>query len=192
MKHIKLSEIANINFCTITPSRSKPSATPTKWLVCANFLVDNEIDKNTSVNNVLPDENWLLHKNDIIVKRIAPTFVNYIDSIDNGIYCGNNLIIITPNDKVDSKYLAMILNEQIGSLSKESSIGAVMKSISRTDLEEMSIPFPDIKTQKAIGSLWHNGIELKKKRIRLAELENIKTNFTINKAIKMLGGKKNG
>lgn len=192
MKHIKLSEIANINFCTITPSRSKPSATPTKWLVCANFLVDNEIDKNTSVNNVLPDENWLLHKNDIIVKRIAPTFVNYIDSIDNGIYCGNNLIIITPNDKVDSKYLAMILNEQIGSLSKESSIGAVMKSISRTDLEEMSIPFPDIKTQKAIGSLWHNGIELKKKRIRLAELENIKMNYTINKAIKMLGGKKNG
>ena len=192
MKHIKLSEIANINFCTITPSRSKPSATPTKWLVCANFLVDNEIDKNTSVNNVLPDENWLLHKNDIIVKRIAPTFVNYIDSIDNGIYCGNNLIIITPNDKVDSKFLAMILNEQIGSLSKESSIGAVMKSISRTDLEEMSIPFPDIKTQKAIGSLWHNGIELKKKRIRLAELENIKMNYTINKAIKMLGGKKNG
>ena len=192
MKHIKLSEIANINFCTVTPSRSKPSETPTKWLVCANFLVDNEIDKNTSVNNVLPDENWLLHKNDIIVKRIAPTFVNYIDSIDNGIYCGNNLIIITPNDKVDSKYLAMILNEQIGSLSKESSIGAVMKSISRTDLEEMSIPFPDIKTQKAIGSLWHNGIELKKKRIRLAELENIKMNFTINKAIKMLGGKKNG
>ena len=86
----------------------------------------------------------------------------------------------------------MILNEQIGSLSKESSIGAVMKSISRTDLEEMSIPFPDIKTQKAIGSLWHNGIELKKKRIRLAELENIKMNYTINKAIKMLGGKKNG
>lgn len=192
MKHIKLREIANINFCTVTPSRSKPSAAPTKWLVCANFLVDNEIDKHLSVNNVHPDENWLLHKNDIIVKRIAPTFVNYIDSIDNGIYCGNNLIIITPNDKVNSKYLAMILNEQIGSLSKESSIGAVMKSISRTDLEEMSIPFPDIKTQKAIGSLWHNGIELKKKRIRLAELENIKMNYTINKAIKMLGGKKNG
>lgn len=192
MKHKKLREISNINFCTITPSRSKPSVTPTKWLVCADFLVDNEIDKHPSVNNILPDENWLLHKNDIVVKRIAPTFINYIDDIEDGIYCGNNLIIVIPKNIVDSKYLAMILNEKIASLSKESSIGAVMKSISRTDLEEMRIPFPDIETQKAIGSLWHNGIELKKKRTRLAELENIKMNYTINKAIKMLGGKKNG
>lgn len=192
MKHKKLREISNINFCTITPSRSKPSVTPTKWLVCADFLVDNEIDKHPSVNNILPDENWLLHKNDIVVKRIAPTFINYIDDIEDGIYCGNNLIIVIPKNIVDPKYLAMILNEKIASLSKESSIGAVMKSISRTDLEEMRIPFPDIETQKAIGSLWHNGIELKKKRTRLAELENIKMNYTINKAIKILGGKKNG
>ena len=192
MKHKKLREISNINFCTITPSRSKPSVTPTKWLVCADILVDNEIDKHPSVNNILPDENWLLHKNDIVVKRIAPTFINYIDDIEDGIYCGNNLIIVIPKNIVDPKYLAMILNEKIASLSKESSIGAVMKSISRTDLEEMRIPFPDIETQKAIGSLWHNGIELKKKRTRLAELENIKMNYTINKAIKMLGGKKNG
>ena len=192
MKHKKLREISNINFCTITPSRSKPSVTPTKWLVCADFLVDNEIDKHPSVNNILPDENWLLHKNDIVVKRIAPTFINYIDDIEDGLYCGNNLIIVIPKNIVDPKYLAMILNEKIASLSKESSIGAVMKSISRTDLEEMRIPFPDIETQKAIGSLWHNGIELKKKRTRLAELENIKMNYTINKAIKMLGGKKNG
>lgn len=192
MKYKALKDFASINFCTITPSRSKPSMTPTNWLVSANFLADNEIDKNVSSNYVKPDENWLLHSNDIVIKRITPTFVNYIEKIDQDIYCGNNLIIVRPGEKVDSKYLAMVLNEQIGNLSKESSIGAVLKSISRTDLEEMSIPFPDLKTQETIGLLWYNGIELKKKRTRLAELENIKMNYTINKAIKKLGGKKNG
>lgn len=189
MRYKKLKDVANIKFCTITPSRSKPSAEPTRWLLCANFLADNQIDGNVTTNYVMPDENWLLHKDDIVIKRITPTFVNYIDVIKENIYCGNNLIIVTPNTGIDAKYLAMILNEQIGAFSKESSIGAVMKSISKSDLEAMSIPYPNTEIQKAIGLLWHNGIELKKKRTRLAELENIKMNYSINI---MLGGKENG
>ena len=192
MKYKKLKDVADINFCTITPSRSKPSASPTSWLLCANFLADNQIDGDVTTNYVMPDESWLLHKDDIVIKRITPTFVNYVDTIEDSIYCGNNLIIVTPNTDIDAKYLAMILNEQIGSFSKESSVGAVMKSISKSDLEAMSIPYPDTKIQKKIGLLWYNGIELKKKRTRLAELENIKMNYSINKAIKMLGGKENG
>lgn len=192
MRYKKLKDVADINFCTITPSRSKPSATPTSWLLCANFIADNQIDENVTTNYVMPDESWLLHKDDIVIKRITPTFVNYVDAIDINTYCGNNLIIVTPNTGIDAKYLAMILNEQIGDFSKESSVGAVMKSISKSDLEAMSIPYPDIEIQEKIGLLWYNGIELKKKRTRLAELENIKTNYSINKAIKMLGGKKNG
>ena len=188
----KMKDVADINFCTITPSRSKPSATPTNWLLCANFLADNQIDGNVTTNYVMPDESWLLHKDDIVVKRITPTFVNYVDAVDTNIYCGNNLIIVTPNTDIDAKYLAMILNEQIGDFSKESSVGAVMKSISKSDLEAMSIPCPDTEIQEKIGLLWHNGIELKKKRTRLAELENIKMNYSINKAIKVLGGKENG
>ncbi len=192
MKYKKLKDVADINFCTVTPSRSKPSATPTNWLLCANFLADNQIDGYITTNFVMPDESWLLHKDDIVVKRITPTFVNYVDTIDINTYCGNNLIIVTPKENIDAKYIAMILNEQIGSFSKESSVGAVMKSISKSDLEAMSIPYPDTKIQKKIGLLWYKGIELKKKRTRLAELENIKMNYSINKAIKMLGGKENG
>lgn len=192
MKYKKLKEIADINFCTVTPSRSKKSLVPTKWIACSNFLPDNEMDGNITTNFVMPDEDWVLHKNDIVIKRITPTFANYISQISDEIYCANNLIIITPNDMVDGKYLAMILNERIGDFSKESSIGAVMQSISKSDLEAMSIPFPDKKTQKALGLLWYDGIELKKKKMRLAELENIKMNYSINKAIKLLGGKKDG
>ena len=192
METVRLKEIAEIKFCTITPSRSKPFESSSKWLLCANFLNNNEIDLKFTINNVLPDKDWLLSENDIVIKRITPTFVNYIDYIQPGIYCGNNLIIVTPNDKVDAKYLAMILNERIVDLSKESSIGAVMKSISRSDLEKMQIPLPDLQTQKTIGLIWYNGIELKKKKSKLAELENKKINCEIKKAIKILGGNNNG
>ncbi len=192
MKNKKLNEIAEITFCTVTPSRSKPSNVSVKWLMSANFYADNIIEKSITVNNVAPDENWLLQKDDIVIKRITPAFVNYIDSIEDGIYCGNNLIIVKPSNDVDAKYLAMMLNEQIGNLSEESSVGAVMKSISKSDLENISIPFLDMDKQKAIGMLWYKGIELKKKKVRLAELENLKTNYYIKKTIKMCGGKDNG
>lgn len=192
MQHIKLGSLATIKFCSITPSRSKPSETPTKWLACANFITDNIVDNSPTINYVVPDEEWLLSQGDIVIKRITPTFINYIDFDPGEIYCGNNLIIVTPNIKNDAKYLAMILNEKIGELSKESSIGAVMKSISRNDLESLEIPIPDERKRQIVGELWYKGIEIKKKRIRLAELENQRTNYLIKKSIQTSGGKNNG
>lgn len=183
MEHRKLSELATIKFCSITPSRSKMQEDSTKWLVCANFLANNEVENIPIVNNVIPEEEWRLNQNDIVIKRITPTYVNYIDYAPKKIYCGNNLIIVTPNEAIDAKYLAMILNNKIGELSQESSVGAVMKSVSRKDIEAVKVPLPDIEKQRLIGELWYNGIELKKKRNRLAELENIRNNFLIQRMI---------
>ena len=192
MQYKKLGDCAKIKFCSLTPSRSKQQSTPSKWFVCANFLTDNVVINDPTINYVVPDDEWLLSQGDIVIKRITPTFVNYIDFDPGETYCGNNLIVVSPNIKKDAMYLALILNEKIGELSKESSIGAVMKSISRSDLESLEIPMPDeIKRQK-IGELWYNGIELKKKKIRLANLENIQTNYLIKKYIHISGGKNNG
>ena len=83
----------------------------------------------------------------------------------------------------------MILNDNIGELSKESSIGAVMKSISRQDLEMLEIPLPEEYKRRLLGELWYNAIELKKKRIKLAELEKIRTTYIIKKTIHTSGGK---
>ena len=38
MKHLRLSEIAEIKFCVVSPGRTKTQETPTMWLQCANFL----------------------------------------------------------------------------------------------------------------------------------------------------------
>ena len=192
MQYEKLGDCATIKFCSITPSRSKTQTVSTSWLVCANFLADNVVVCDPTINYVIPDQEWLLSQGDIVIKRITPTFVNYIDFDPGEIYCGNNLIIVSPNIKTDAMYLAMLLNEKISELSKESSIGAVMKSISRNDLESLEIPMPDERKRQIVGELWYKSIELKKKRTKLAELENIRINYCIKKSIHISGGNNNG
>ena len=192
MYYKKLGECAKITFCSITPSRSKTQIALSKWFVCSNFLVDNKVVKEPTVNNVVPDSDWLLHRHDIVIKRITPTFVNYIDFEPQEIYGGNNLIIITPHSKIDAKYLAMILNDKIDELSKESSVGAVMKSISRNILEQLDIPMIDEHKRRIVGELWYKGIELKKKKNKLIELENTRTNHLLKRIIQISGGTNNG
>lgn len=192
MKHLRLSEIAEIKFCVVSPGRTKTQETPTMWLQCANFLRNNTVIYEATAINYVPDEELLIKKDDIVVKRISPMFVNYIDYIPNEMYAGNNLIVITPKQEVYSKYLAMQLNERIESLSESSSVGAVMKSVSRQHLEEVMIPLLPYEKQILVGDLWYSGIELEKMKSRLAELESQKRNYQIKKYVETFGGKNNG
>ena len=191
MKHLRLAEIAEIKFCVISPGRTKTQEAPTMWLQCANFLRNNTIIHDATATNYVPDTELLIKKDDIVVKRISPMFVNYIDYIPDEMYAGNNLIVITPTQEIYSKYLAMLLNERIESLSETSSVGAVMKSVSRQHLEEVDLPILPYEKQVLIGDLWYSGIELEKMRTRLAELESQKRNYQIKKYVETFGGKYN-
>ena len=192
MKYARLVDVAEIKFCSVSPGRTKTQEEPTLWLQCANFLRNNTVTCDATVTNYVPDDELLIKKDDIVVKRISPMFVNYIDYIPDKMYAGNNLIVITPKQEVYSKYLAMLLNERIESLSESSSVGAVMKSVSRQHLEEVDLPMLPYEKQVLVGDLWYSGIELKKMRTRLAELESQKRNYQIKKYVETFGGKYNG
>ena len=192
MKYARLVDVAEIKFCSVSPGRTKTQEEPTLWLQCANFLRNNTVTCDATVANYVPDDGLLIKKDDIVVKRISPMFVNYIDCIPDEMYAGNNLIVITPKQEVYSKYLAMLLNERIESLSESSSVGAVMKSVSRQHLEEIELPILPYEKQVLIGDLWYSGIELEKMRTRLAELESQKRNYQIKKYVETFGGKYNG
>ncbi len=189
----KLYEVADVKFCTITPSRAKKQETISKWYACANFMPDNVIVGEVSESYIAHEKELIIRKGDIVIKRIAPLFVNYINDIQDGIYAGNNLILVTANENVYSKYLAMILNDKIKALSDASSVGAVMKSVSRGDLEQMIIPIPEFNKQIVLGDAWYCSIELKKMRNRLNELEHRKVNHDLIQSINMSnGGNGNG
>ena len=192
MKYVRLVDVAEIKFCSVSPGRTKTQESPTMWLQCANFLRNNTVTGDATVTNYVPDDELLIEKDDIVVKLISPMFVNYIDYIPDEMYAGNNLIVITPKQEVYSKYLAMVLNEKIETLSESSSVGAVMKSVSRQHLEDVIIPLLPYEKQILVGNLWYDGIELEKMRTRLAELESIKRNYQIKKYVETFGGRKNG
>ena len=189
MRYLKLSDVAEVKFCSVTPTRMKTQQEQTKWLSCSNFIYDNDIVGKPTMTNFVPDDNFAVHPNDIVIKRITPSYVNYISDIEDDIYAGNNLIVLTVRDGTDAKYLAMILNEKISSISESSSIGAVMKSISRPDLEKIKIPILPYAKQKKLGVAWFLNIELKKMKNRLAELESIKNTHELARYIYLYGGK---
>ncbi len=188
MRYLKLSDAADIKFCSVAPARMKTQEEKTKWLSCSNFIADNSFVGEPTLTNFVPDESFSIHPEDIIIKRITPSYVNYISDISDDLYAGNNLIVLTPRDEVDAKYLAMILNEKISSISESSSIGAVMKSVSRPDLEKIKIPLLPYAKQKMLGEVWFLNTELKKMKNRLAELECIKNNHGLTRYINLTGG----
>ena len=184
---IILKEIANIKFC-VSPPKPDPTQGKTKWLACPCFLQDNTLKYEPDERFCVADKNALIQADDIVIKRIAPAFVNYIDTIPVNTYAGNNLIVITPSAAVYPKYLAMILNDRISVLTEESSVGAVMKSVSRVYLENMEIPLIPFEKQKLVGDVWGTSIELKKMKTRLIELECIRESYRLNKYLDTIGG----
>lgn len=191
MRYLELSEVAEIKFCSVAPSRMKTQQEQTRWLSCSNFIADNNIMGEPSLANYVPDESFAVHPQDIVIKRITPSYVNYVSEIADDLYAGNNLIVLTARDGVNAKYLAMILNDKIPSVSESSSVGAVMKSVSRSDLEKIKIPLLPYEKQKQMGEVWFLSIELKKMKNKLTELECIKNNYELTRYINLSGGKNN-
>ena len=192
MEYRKLCEVAEVKFCANSSGREKTQNEPTSWVAPSNFLKNNCVLENFSQSNCIGEDYLEIKPEDIIVKRIEPAFINYIDSFPQNIYAGNNLIIVTARHGLYSKYLAMILNERIAALSQASSIGAVIKSIGRSELDNLKIPLFDYDKQILLGDLWYKSIELEKLKVRLAEREHTKSNILIQQYIKSRGGENNG
>lgn len=185
-KKASLSDVAVIKFCIA--NSSKKTAADSKWIMAANLLYDNVIAGTFEDNKATPDESLLIYENDIIIKRISPSYVNLIDIKLNYIYAYNNLIIVRAK-AVDAKYLAYYLSRKIKDFSENTSVGAVMPSIGRPELESFKIPILPANEQKAVGELWYQGIEKKKMLMQLYKLENEKEIYLLNKYIdKKIGG----
>lgn len=191
MRYLRLGDVAEIKFCSVLPARMKTQQEQTKWLSCSNFIAENSIVGTPTLTNFVPDESFAIRPQDIVIKRITPGYVNYISEIEDDLYGGNNLIVLTVHDGINAKYLAMILNDKIPSISESSSIGAVMKSVSRPDLEKIKIPLLSYEKQEQLGEVWFLNIELKKMRNRLAELEFVKNTYKLTRYTNSTGGKSN-
>lgn len=190
-EQLPLKDVAEIKFCIVNNSKEGQNSKLLKWLTASNLLPDNIIDGISEGEKFFKDKSLRIYKGDIIIKRIQPSYINYVDEDLPDTYAYNNLIIVRTKD-INAKYLATVLNYKIKEISLSSSVGSTMPSIGRNELEQFIIPIPSIETQKLIGEIWHKSIEKKKMAVKLAQLENIKESYLINKYIKnQIGGNKN-
>ena len=180
----KLKDVVEIKFCILEKGNDEK-----KMLTAANLLENNQISKIDIDNKFKKDEAVLIKKNDILIKRINPSYINLIENIDNKVYAGNNLIIIRPKD-IDAKYLAAILNSNIQEFSKINSVGAIIPSIGRRELEEFEIEICSKEKQIALGEYWIKTINKRVLESKKIELEKQKSVAMINKFLKQNGGNK--
>lgn len=181
----KLKDLAEIKFSLSSNRQVSDENNNAKLITPINLLRDNYISEITVNDQYQPNENTRVLNNDIILKRISPSFVSYISEVEEDVYAGKNLIIIRAN-KIDAKYLAYLLNKNISRM-LDAYIGSSMPSIGRKDLEDFIIPMIPISEQIALGELWYLSTESKRMKIKLAGLEKIKTDFLLNDYIKKFG-----
>lgn len=177
----KLKDIADIKFCLASASKNE-NEQKVKWITPANLLENNVIANSSLDNQYKIDDNAKIFPKDIIVKRINPSFVNYIDTIENNVYASGNLIVIK-SKAVDAKYLAYFLNKKINRITK-SCVGSTIPAIGRNDLEEISIPILPPNQQKAVGEIWYCNTNLQKLKEHLAALERVKVKYFLDTYIK--------
>ena len=175
---MKLKDISEIRFCLTSISKSD-ELTSDKVIMPSNLFENNVISNMSDNNFIKVDKSAVISCGDIIVKRINPLFVNYVEDIEEKTYASSNLIIVKTN-KMNPKYLAYVLNKMINKVVSSLS-GATTLAIGRNDLEEIDIPVLPLNQQEIIGEVWIKNIELKKLKIKLSELEYIRTNYYLNK-----------
>lgn len=187
-KKASLSDVADIKFCIV--NSLKNAAANSKWIMAANLLCDNVLTNTSENDKSNPDDSLRVFEKDIIIKRISPSYINFIDTELDNVYAYNNLIIVR-SKTLDAKYLAYYLSRKIKEFSENTSVGAVMPSIGRPELESFKIPLLSTDEQKAVGELWYQSIEKKKMLMQLTKLENEKELYFINKYVdKKIGGSK--
>ena len=181
----KLRNVAEIIFCILEKGKEEK-----KLLTAANLLENNQISDIDIDYKFKKDKSVIIKKNDILLKRINPMYINYISDIEDDVYAGNNIIIIRTKT-IDAKYLAAILNTNIEKLAKKSSIGAIVPSIGRKEIEEFDIKICSKKQQIILGQYWLKSMEKLVWESKKIELEKQKNKVIINKVINKIGGNKN-
>jgi restriction endonuclease S subunit len=101
------------------------------------------------------NEKALVKKEDILVKRLNPSSINLVMDSYKNTYVTSSLMIIRCKEKYIPDYLAAILEIQgLTTLKHYTKRGITVQTISKKEIRNITIPFPDIKTQKLLGKIW--------------------------------------
>jgi len=177
-----LKDIATINFGILL--KSEKISGGVQWITTANLLPDNTLTGYEQGLCFQPTESLSVKNGDVLIRRVAPTYVNYIKECAPNCYAGNNLIIVRATERVHPMYLAYYLNNNIERIIKKAAKGTVLPTLARQDLGEFEIILPNNRIQHLVGNLWFLHVEKIKLEEKLRDLEIRKLHHLLDKCIK--------
>lgn len=186
MKKVLLKELADIKLC-ISSFAKEDLDESVRWISLSTMLPYNGIGEFLVSWEYNPEDDIKVRKHDIIMKRVLPMGINYIEEDIEDAYAYNNLFIIRAKEGVNSDYLAAYLDENISEFVLLHAKGSVAPSIGRKDLMEMEIYLPDEAKQNAVGKYWLIYNQKKRLENKLTSLEQ-KKNREIFKKIRTQNG----
>lgn len=150
---MKINDIAEIVMPKVTTKDN--IICEQKVILSAGLKENNEIIVEMVNDNLSFDTG--VYKNDIVIKRVSPQYINIIIQPIEEAYYGNNLIIIRVNNKkYYPSYIAYMIEKNIPMLEVLSNSGTRFYSISKKMLESIDIPNEEYSRQLSIGKLWES------------------------------------
>ena len=98
----------------------------------------------------------MLRQDDILVKRLNPSFVHIVSDKTAGMVASQNLLVVRPLKAVYPFYLGYLLEQKeiIGQILQVTGSAAPIKAISIKKLADTMIPIVPREKQIKIGGLW--------------------------------------
>jgi len=177
-----LKDIATINFGAL--DKAEKESDGALWITTSNLLPNNTLAGYERDLHFRPAESLSVKNGDILIRRIAPGYINFIQETAQNCYAANNLIIVRATEQVNAMYLAYYLNNNIERIIKKAAKGTVLPTLARPDLGEFEIILPDDRIQYLVGNIWFLQAEKIKLEDKLRNLENRKLHHLLNKRIK--------
>ena len=183
---MKLTEVAEIKFCLATPTPKGETATRT--VLSPSKLADKTILDLTDrtafefeESKYKVDDDADITADTIIIKRICPIGIMYVEDAPPKIYASGNMILVKATS-VDPRYLACILNKEIPIIIKTMK-GTRLPALTRKVLDNIEVPIVSAKEQTAIGKIWINNYKIEELRKRLIEKEKVANDNKLYKFI---------
>jgi len=186
-----LGEIAEI-IAGIPEGKKKGDKEYKYFCIQPSHLNDNnELLKFDVVYRAKPiNEKALVKKEDILIKRLSPSYINLVMGNYKNAYVTSNIMIVRCNEKIISDYLAAILEVQgLKTLKHHTKRGVTIQTISKKELSLIEIPLPDLQTQKILGEIWLLNKRKQKLLNDLAIKENDFIHSLFNTILTMKGSK---
>ncbi len=145
------------------------------------YVASNLEQVQLSVTNI---ERYELQLNDVVVSRSFPLKASLVNQQVAGSLAGQNLVVLRPENQIDSLYLAVVLRSQwMSEHLNKLYFGSTIKTINISQLSNLEIPLPSLSTQKELAELFLSAEEAKKAALAALEKRQQILEYILDKTL---------